>query len=371
MKNQIELAFVVEDRNLRIIQNKQEVSVDWDACKSWCNPAEYFEIVGADFGKGSMHWYKLHAEESGKCSIDLAIDFILSLEPRTLFVCERAHLATPQTNKSLAQPFTEEQLLSLYRLAQQRGVAIKLFPHAHTRKAREWVTENAPKQFIDDGKKSDENDAKALAYYVRHCNQISLGNPPASFQPTDLCRYVMEVRRRSNIALNAARVRGYNGEVFKPIAEVAVDLLLTQTHAERESGINFVNEVVAFSISSLAVTELNGVGVRYTYKGKPLGANRWLNRVLGSSSTHHRGGVARSNIYWHRFRNYLVKYGERNGCCFKSQSFRRHATFNRQEHQVKSECMAKCRAELKAAYAFCLKRTADWPAFEVLDLKLS
>lgn len=367
MINQFHLPFIVDDQRARIA-SKMEAALDSETVvKSWCNPLLHNEIVGADFGKGSMHWHKLLADETGKCSIDQAFEFILSLNTGTLFVCERAHLATPQTHRSLAQPFTESQLLWLYKEAGQRGITIKLFPHACTRKAREWVSENADADFLGEGGKSDVNDAKAIAYYVWNSNQIALGNPPNSFDEASIRKYAKAVRSRSNIALNAARVRGYDGQVFKPVADVAHELLFRQSTDDRKADKHFINEVVAFSIASLVVTDCDGLGMRYTYKGRPIGQCNWLKCVVGSSSVHHRGGVARSNIYWHRFRNYLVKFAEREGVRLREKSFKRHAKFKDEEKQLRDACMKLCRKELKNAYAFCVNATANWPAFEVLE----
>lgn len=367
MINQIHLPFIVDEQRALIASKIKAAPDSKTVARSWCNPRLHSEIIGADFGKGCMHWHKLLANETGKCSIDQAFEFILSLNAGSLFVCERAHLATPQTQRSLAQPFTESQLLWLYSEAERCQITIKLFPHACTRKAREWVSGNGDDDFLGDGCKSDVNDAKAIAHYVWNCNQIALGNPPKTFTEASIRRYAKTVRTRSNIALNAARVRGYEGQVFKPVAEVANQLIFRHSSDDRRADKHFINQVVAFSIASLVVTECDGLGMRYTYKGSPIGKCNWLKCVVGSSSVHHRGGVARSNIYWHRFRNYLVKFAEKEGIRLREKSFKRHANFNDEEKQLRDACMKQCRNELKNAYAFCVNATASWPVFEVLE----
>ena len=45
----------------------------FDVAKTWCNPLQYKEIVGVDFGGGKMHYHMLYAQKDGRvCFADVA-----------------------------------------------------------------------------------------------------------------------------------------------------------------------------------------------------------------------------------------------------------------------------------------------------------
>lgn len=346
----------------------RESTISQSVAKTWCDPLSHCEIVGIDFGAGTFCWHKLHAGISvSKIPLKDAYSVLTSFDRGTLVIVERAHLATPQTNQSLAQPFTANELQRIYTDCAANGITLRLFPHHHTRKCRDWAAKHAPPGLIDATKSTDINDAKGLAYYVCHNNGVALGKPPESFDSDGSRLYASAVRKISNVVLNAAAARGYDGQVFRGVARIAARI-----PAAMQTQRDFVNDKVAFSIASLAVTEHRGVSVKFVYKGDHApGANMWLRHVVGSSSVHHRGGRARSNMMWHRFRPFLKDFAAREFCLVtkKNNSYIKFAEYTPDLDACRRAAWKKVRQELKLAYRIAVDLSSDFKPFDPVQQK--
>lgn len=332
--------------------------------RTWCDPKSHTEIVGIDFGAGKMHCHSLlSGRDIASVALKDVADTLASFGVGALVVGEPAHLAVPQTEKSLAQPFTAEGLLKIYDACERSGVTLRLFPHAHSRKARVWAARNAEPGFVDEEKTSDLNDARAIAYFVAHNNGVSLGAPPRSFRVVTYRLYGQLVRRRSNRVLMAAKTFGYDGEVFSSVAGMARDLA-----GAFEWTPNFVTHKVAFSIASLVIGESGGAAHRFTYRNKSPGASAWMNYIAGFSDRHHRGGVARANMMRDRFRPFFSKYAEMNGESIKVGN--RYVGFGEltpRQDQLRREAWKAVRMQVRAAYRAAVAMSADLPGCELLD----
>lgn len=339
---------------------------EYDTARPWCSPGDHVEIAGADFGGGSMHCHLLRAgRDIVGVPLERVRETLLSLPPGTLVVSERAHLATPQTDRSLAQPFTAEQLIGLYDACAAAGVTIRLFPQSHSRKAREWAAANAGPDFVDGGKTSDINDARALAFYVANCNCVALSKPPACFSRSPARDYGALVRAEANIVLRAVKVRGYDGQVFPELAHMAHRLY---GHVSQDCA--FVTPKVAFSILALVAGVVDGETVRFTYKGNAPGRNLWLKRVVMSSSLHHRGGVARANMFRDRFRPYLAQFASARGVTAKEgMRYVPFGSYTRVQEMTRREAWRDVRRQLRDAYSVAAGISAALPPCEILDLK--
>jgi len=331
--------------------------------QTWCDPDHYGQIIGADCGCGMVHFFNLNTEIGGKCRMQDFLQLAPQLGRGSLLVMEKAHLATPQTSKSLAQPYTAEQLLQLYHDCEQGGVTIKLFPHAHTRKARDWVAANMPETGVQKGKGTDENDAKGLAYYVKNNNGVSLLNPPLHFGMCEARAYGCSVVKRSNDVLNVMRRYGYEREEFVQWFDFAWDLT---KYAEQR--FDFVEQKVAFSIASLIVTEQEGELMAFAFRGKMPGVNFWMKKVLQFSPCHQQAGIARSNICWHRFRPYLITYADkRHNIKLKpGNKYKHFSDYTDAEDAVRRMCWHDIRRQVKAFYRAAVEKAKQFKRFEIL-----
>lgn len=286
------------------------VSVDSLAtvCRQWCDPSAHSDVVGVDVGSGEMHIYWCSTGRKKRVSVDAAIAVLLSLEAGTLLIGEWAHLAVAQTQRSLAQPFSERQLVRLYSGLKEKGITLKMFPHAHSgARAREWSAHHFPK--ISKCEKGDMNDAVALALFVKHCNEISLANPPTSFARCSRRDYGSAVVRRANVVLNAERTYGYSGKMFPHVVSLAREM-------KKKCG-RPITRNVAVSIAALICGEIDGNAVLYVRNGRAPGAWMWARHVMKFSPFHHRGGIARSNLMRHAFRSFVVRHALRMGVRMK------------------------------------------------------
>lgn len=358
--NQMSLLFR-EEQSLALA--KQREAIQLNVRRSWCDPSEFSEIVGVDVGVGQFYFHHLVAGVDEKVAVKFAKSYLTSLRPGTLVVVERAHLAVPQTDRSLAQPFTAEQLQDIYRECEANGITIKLFPHAHTRKARDWSAVNcADKSFVDCGKSTDENDARGLAYFVANNNGVSLADPPKSFQFYPARQYAAAVVAESNRVLNAVRVLGYDGEVFGQLEAVASQVM--DFAAGRH---DFFNKKVAFSVVSTILNETDGEAKIYCYCGNVPGVNFWMRNVLKFSPFHQHGGVSRSNICWHRFRPYLVEVGKQHGVQMKrGLKYIPFSEFSSEQEKIRLLAWKQVRHQMKSVYRFVLQVAKGFSRLEVL-----
>jgi hypothetical protein len=293
------LTFWVDQIEVRSAQPLQ----DLDVSRCWCDPRSFDDVVGVDFGSCEMHLYSSATNRAWKVPASAAADEILNLKRGTLVTGEWAHLATPRTPKSLAQPFSAAELLHLYPAAQERGITIKLFPHYHSRRARAWAACRFPG--LQSAEKGDAADAMALALYVLHCNGISLANPPRSFSRDPDREYGKAVREYSSIVLNAERTSKYDGSYFSHVIDLGNEI-----HRRRGKRIG---TKACYSIASLIATEVDGLPLMFVRNGRPPGVEMWWRHVARMTPFHHKGGLARSNLMLHAFRPFLRKCGNRNG----------------------------------------------------------
>ena len=307
--------------------------------RDWCDPSMHCEIVGLDFGAKSFHYYMVRSGASGKMRASEAIGWLCQLTRGTLVVCEWAHLAVPQTSESLSQPFKANQLVSLYRELRLRGITLKLAPHAHTGlRMRLWVSHRYP-ALIANAEKSDAADALMLAVFVNECNELSLANPPSGFGVSLGRQYGRRVTKRSNVVLNAERTLEfpYSGAYFPLLMKLA-------RKASRKAGGGQRNIGLSASIVSTLACEEDGRLYLFTHRGQIPGRWFWMRNVLRMSAWHHRGGTARSNVMWHRFRPYVSRFARARGVSLKQgASYVKVALMGEREKKLRKMAMREFR----------------------------
>jgi hypothetical protein len=317
--------------------------------RSWCQPSQHVDVVGVDFGRQGMCAYSLRSGRAFSIPCGGEIRWLLSLPAKTLVICEWAHLAVPQTEQSLAQFFTEPELLHLYDGLRSRGITLRLFPHYHSGpRARVWAAVRFP-GVVDVNKSDDANDAKALALYVAHCNGVSLANPPETFGRSACRDYGTEVIRAANRVLNAERVRGYKGTKFPSVVALG-------RRIHRRCHSSFIDHQRAVSIAALIATEINGKAVFFVRNGRVPGARFWMRYVLRFTPFHHRGGIARSNLMKHRFPPFFVKHAARHGVSVKHGNKRTHfGAFSDAQDEARRSALRSMRSGVIEAYRIGVK----------------
>lgn len=317
------------------------------AARSWCDPSQYEEVIGLDFGCNVAHYYMARSGNHGCMPFAQLPGWLLRLPSKRLVACESAHLGVPQTELSLAQPFTADELLKLYAGMQSRGITLKLAPHAHTgKRMRLWVAHHYP-ELMRDAEKSDAADAMTLAVYVDRCNEISLANPYKNFGRSARREFGRKVTKRSNATLNAERTVDYSG-VFYP-------LIMRLSRKVRRRG-GFPSLKFIATVASTLFTEDNGELLAFTHRGNRPGRWFWMRDVLRMSPWHHRGGTARSNLMWHTFRPYLQRHAKRNGVNVKSgNKYKKFAVFDARQNAARRSAMKSFRQLLLRCRDLCME----------------
>jgi hypothetical protein len=253
----------------------------------------------------------------------------------------------------LAQAYTADELLQFYADLKAKGVDLKLFPHACSgMRAREWAAHQFPK--IAGSKKGDMNDAISIALFVRHCNDVSLANPPGSFRRCQRREYGNAVIKRANKILNAVRRNDYSHEMFPDIVRLGKHINKEINHP---FGKKKEKPIAAVSIAALIAGEHDGKPVIYVRNGKPPGARFWLRVVMKMTPFHQNGGIARSNLMKHTFPKFLRKVSKRyRASCPKKIKFAHH------DEKQRAVCLAskkEFRAILLKAYRAGVKNAQE------------
>lgn len=325
--------------------------------RSWCDPSQYDEVVGLDFGSNVAHYYMARSGKKGQMPFKQLLSWMLHLPCNTLVVCESAHLGVPQTNLSLSQPFNAKDLLSLYANLRAREITLKLAPHAHTgKRMRLWVAHHYP-QLMQDAKKSDAADAMTLAVYVYRCNEISLADPYKTFARSSRRQFGRKVTRLSNAVLNAERTSNYRGEFFPQLIKLARKV----RQIDSFPSLKFV-----VTVASTLLYEEHGQLLVLQHRGHHPGRWFWMRDVLRMSPWHHRGGTARSNLMWHTFRPYLQKKAKRSGVNVKAgNKYKKFAIFDARQKASRTLAMQSFRQILLRCRDLCLEQAQRMNAVQL------
>ena len=336
------------------------------------------EIVGVDFGRGKMSCYFLRAEKTPRAVPNReAIDFLVKdTPPGCLIVTEAAHMATPRTNKSLAQPFTQEELIYAAEAIAASGRRLMLFPQSMTRRVAA-VVENMSPEFVTKNKSSDINDAKIIAYYVGNVNGISLMNPVTCFDVSDKSRFGRLVRRSSNRVLNPARNLQYSsavGDLFPKTYEIACELFTSLKYTvpllgeTLSTAIGFAS-MVMFENSAAGEFAAGHPASVFVYKGNFPGWRFFKEEVVMMSPCHHRGGIFRSNIYCHRLRTMVRQRLAEEGEEFTGGKRISWAELTPEQDRIRRKVAFDLREDVRTAYkaalAICVSQ--GLPRLELLE----
>lgn len=255
-------------------------------------------------------------------------------------VIEAAHGASPRTIKSLAQPFTEVQLKSLYKSFEEKGITLEFFPQDSTPRAQRYA----------DLEKSDENDPQAIYKLIQDFPTISLMKPKNSFEPDLVRQEGWKMKAQMNTVLNFARRYQYmheNDANSRWIRE-NIELICSKLSENAKSAFGLTDEYrykrkntklgrsagdFNFNSKNFRMPQIYSVlvclqGQIEDSEGKvSILANPSLRESTGEyagwsfakrhllcmTPFHMRGGVARSNLYFHGAKNWIRKQAKLEG----------------------------------------------------------
>jgi hypothetical protein len=279
-----------------------------------------------------------------------------SLESGSTVVCESAHLATPRTMKSLAQPFTASELQTLYQDFRDHNIELRFFPQKSTPRAQKY----------SQLKKSDETDPIAIYNLLQNFRQISLMKPRNNFDIDPVRQEGWDMKSRMNTLLNFARRYGYKHEDDKNSQWIRdnIEKICTQLSDQSKScfglgddsrykrknsklgvkagdmNFNYVNLNQIYAVLVTLQGQIIENGEMVCIVDQPIIRNStqklvgWdfaREHLLCMSPNHMRGGVARSNLYYHGARNWIIARAKEEGIMLKGKN---RGEFSKQEDEA-------------------------------------
>lgn len=278
----------------------------------------------ADFGKNKVFTWNPHTDARGEFTPEEFLCLPKTLEPDKHLIVENAHMGVPKSKRSRAQFFTKEQLEKFSRDCKDNDINTELFCEQQTGRAR-----NAAGL-----EKDDENDMLAIFLHLKKYPHIALKKMPLHFDPSPVRQEGQDFKDDTTMFLNLTRGDGYEGYLEEDnklsvfllghLNKISLQLtddgknvfrLTDKNRYKRDckSGkagdFKLNNSGIClpqiYSIASLFMDYDGNLRLRES-TGELPGWNFVRKHVLRMSPYHWRGGVARSNLYYHGIRNYIA-----------------------------------------------------------------
>ena len=260
-------------------------------------------VWGCDWGSGYFHVWR-----NGHCKKLLPKDFA-SLDfaaAGDVVVIENAHMQPKK--KSLAQVFEHHELVQIKETAMQKDVSIRLWFHSQTPKWR---------AILKMGDKSDAVDAETIACIVEHrgIENLQYFNPTESYAPriewahrqVDDMNETLNIARFDYLADTVPCVHMYNKKGRYGSLHHGWRKRGEHAPINRDVSEWFYGEESFRQGISLWSSLVDYDGNPRMYEGKQPGIKFVMNELLRMKPNHFRGGVARSNLMHHGFRNIAIK----------------------------------------------------------------
>ena len=270
-----------------------------------------------DLGRNQATIYNSEIDEVKTISHEQILDLPNELPEGSLIVSEYAHLGCPKKEKSLAQVFEADTLLKFYSDLRDKGITLKLFPQQLTPRACNYS--RLPK--------GDDNDPKSIYILLRDFPEISLMNPPKTFELSPLRQESYDWVEWSNLYLNIPRCDKYSKEdvyygvisenlqyIYDNISETCRSVFGFEVYkrGNKKEGISKgdvnIKNLKMNQIYSVLVQLMNDKGeLRLRDRTGELAGWKFIKRYsFKMTAFHFKGGVARSNLYHHGIKNWVA-----------------------------------------------------------------
>jgi hypothetical protein len=283
------------------------------------------KFITLDCGKNSATYF------DGETVFTITHQELLELPtkyPGYAFVGEDAHFGVPRTNDSLAQPFKAPELQRWYKLCRENDVILRLFPQKSTPRAK----------LYSKLEKSDLDDPKSIYKLVLDFQEIKLKTPKSCFESTEVQKEGHRMKSKLNKVLNYARYGDYSDQnaiwlknnIEKLILSLSEDAKKCFNLDEATCRYKVNNKKKGFKVGDLKMNEIS-IPQLYSILASMQGEidedslNILPNKVVRNSTGdlpswtfakkhlfcfspfHQKGGVARSNLYYHGKKNWVIK----------------------------------------------------------------
>jgi hypothetical protein len=277
------------------------------------------KVYTLDCGKNAFT-IAYNGDGSKYISRDDFLDLPNEIPPNSLLIAEYAHMGCPRKKHSRSQPFNEDTLKEFYAKCKKNNIELKLFPQMSTPRAISY----------SNLKKSDINDPISIFNLVKNFPSISLMNPPRGFEPSEKVKEYWNWKDETNKILNFARMENYDftgenndqntkwildnfKEIYNKLSKDARNCFNIVTYKNEKKGIRVKTKANwLFSMpqlySVLSVLRDYEGNLRLRSSTGYFPSNYDIKRyIFCMTPFHQRGGVARSNLYHHGLKNFIVR----------------------------------------------------------------
>ena len=327
------------------------VEVATEAC-SFRSKVNSGNLNTIDCGKNTATWLNSKTGEVETISKDEVIDLPFKIQGEAL-AGEDAHFGIPKGPESMAQPFSSSQLEKFYKNCESANVSLKLISQKQTPRALCYANLE----------KSDETDPIAIHKLITDFPQLTLKNPDVScFSVSTTKNSSYKIVKDITKLLNYSRMSpAYeSGEVTEFIKSLLPEMRATLSDEtldamgltedclfkvkSKKGQINLkkVKFGQLYTIASLLMGELipnpetEDVDILATPRIQPgtgrLASWKYIkSHILRCSPFHENGGTARSNIYYHGAKSYIIRKAKEQGVILKGKQ---RGSFNNEEDKV-------------------------------------
>ena len=275
-------------------------------------------VIYMDLGKNQVHILNSQSGGFEVVKADDLFEYTYKLPENTLLLGEDAHFGCDRKPKSKAQYYTSDQLLDWYAGLLKCGIVLRFFPQKMTEKYRRYAG-------LD---KSDESDLLAIEYALKTRPHIF-----AAFQKPENKNFGIDLRREEADQMkeemtedkNIMRCGDYeeNGMIawFKNNIELIASNLPQDikecfgidknvlVHRKGKHKGNIIGAVYEKQLLAILLTLMQPDGsLRLRPStGSLMGKKYAKLYIFKMHDYHERGGVVRSDIYWHGLKNYVPR----------------------------------------------------------------
>ena len=300
---------------------------------------KFSNIVILDLGKNKVTMYHPLTGEHKVINPDELFERSYQFPKNTLVVGEIAHFGTPRQDDfeggklSKAQYYSGKQLLKWYNELVIRGITLKLFPQKLTERARRLFASKLESMQIptmkeDDSpkvhkyKEADLVDTMAIWLHLNNFPRTTLKNPPKTFADDPARMEGLQMRNDMTDNKNSMRFFDYAHEKDKASQWVKDNINELKSLLPKEvcetfglSGKNLItkkdNLHADVKLSQIAAVLLTMMKINGEHRLRPsteaiAGWEFTKKYLIVMSPNHERGGVCRSDLYWHGLRNYIA-----------------------------------------------------------------
>ena len=324
----------------------------------------YDDVFVLDCGQNHAT-YSHNGKPTVKIKTKEIIQLVQDMPRNSCLISEYAHLGYARKELSLSQPLEASQLISLYAKCKSRNIDLKLFPQKSTPRALERAFgKNLFPGIKRDKIKHDMRDPISIYHLLLDFPEISLANPPSAenlqrinpkiqeaWDFKDYTNTVANYARKFSSEIQEEHESGYvlpmdkyripNDGVLNFLLN-NIDYIYDQLDDYQRSVFGLQLDTRKNAVGKLYLTSIGNKGenkdkhtawqaglsiaqmysvlitlidhegnYRYRPSTQDFAGWAWVKRfIFCMTPFHFRGGVIRSNIYYHGMRSWVAKMAE-------------------------------------------------------------